>query len=154
MKCTYGIQYLQWLLNGFCCFILFYFIGVCSVAEELNDGCRWHGTMDTRENCVEKSALSTFYVAFRRLLLLIVADVKLHISTFLLFQRSVHGKKHISKFIFSHVIISVWSDQDLFVLKILEIEVKFKAPAPNSEEWPLIIRNERNGELTAHFANG
>lgn len=39
-------------------------------------------------------------------------------------------------------------------LKILEIEVKFKAPAPNSEEWPLIIRNERNGELTAHFANG
>jgi hypothetical protein len=36
----------------------------------------------------------------------------------------------------------------------LEIEVKFKAPAPNSDEWPMIIRNERHGELTAHFTNG
>jgi hypothetical protein len=39
-------------------------------------------------------------------------------------------------------------------LKILEIEVKFKAPAPNSDEWPMIIRNERHGDLSAHFANG
>lgn len=40
-------------------------------------------------------------------------------------------------------------------LKILEIDLKFKAPLPSSsEEWPLIIKNERHGELVAHFANG
>lgn len=40
-------------------------------------------------------------------------------------------------------------------LKIVEIEIKFKAPSPqNSEEWPMIIKNQREGELTAHFANG
>lgn len=40
-------------------------------------------------------------------------------------------------------------------LKILEIDLKFKAPLPTSgEEWPLIIKNERHGELVAHFANG
>lgn len=39
--------------------------------------------------------------------------------------------------------------------KIVEIEVKLKAPSPqNSEEWPMIIKSERNGLLTAHFANG
>jgi hypothetical protein len=145
--------------------VLFYFIGVCSVTEELNDGCRWHGTMDTREDCVEKSAVSPpFLCSFRRLLL-IVADEILHLfpflfrlffpfndsfmekntstnsylhlwsfwyahyceqvtmkevkgrkafregraMTFLLFLRLIHGKKHISEFIFSYVIISVWS---------------------------------------------
>ena len=34
--------------------------------------------------------------------------------------------------------------------KIVEIEVKFKAPSPqNSEVWPMIIKSERNGELVA-----
>lgn len=40
-------------------------------------------------------------------------------------------------------------------LKILEIDIKFKAPAPSAtEEWPMIIRNERHGELVAQFSNG
>jgi hypothetical protein len=39
--------------------------------------------------------------------------------------------------------------------KIIEIEVKLKAPSPqSSEEWPMIIKTERSGELIAHFANG
>lgn len=40
-------------------------------------------------------------------------------------------------------------------LKIIEIDIKFKAPSPNNgDEWPMIIRNERHGELIAHFSNG
>jgi hypothetical protein len=39
-------------------------------------------------------------------------------------------------------------------LKIVEIHVKFKAPGPTSEDWPMTIKNERKGELTAYFANG
>lgn len=40
-------------------------------------------------------------------------------------------------------------------LKIIEIDIKFKAPSPsNGDEWPMIIRNERKGELVAQFSNG
>jgi hypothetical protein len=40
-------------------------------------------------------------------------------------------------------------------LKIVEISIKFLAPSPsNGDEWPMIIKNERKGELVAHFANG
>lgn len=39
-------------------------------------------------------------------------------------------------------------------LKIVEIHIKLKAPSPTSEDWPLTIKNERHGELTAYFANG
>jgi hypothetical protein len=40
-------------------------------------------------------------------------------------------------------------------LKIVEVHVKFLAPpASDKAEWPMTIRNERNGELIARFANG
>lgn len=40
-------------------------------------------------------------------------------------------------------------------LKIVEIDVKFQAPSPfSNEEWPVIIKNERVGELIAYFTNG
>ena len=40
-------------------------------------------------------------------------------------------------------------------LKIVEVHVKFLAPpASDKAEWPMTIRNERNGELIAYFANG
>lgn len=40
-------------------------------------------------------------------------------------------------------------------LKIIEIDIKFKAPHPtNNEEWPMIVKNERHGELVAQFSNG
>jgi len=40
-------------------------------------------------------------------------------------------------------------------LKIVEIHVKFKTPSPSdSEEWPMIMKNQRQGELIAYFANG
>ena len=40
-------------------------------------------------------------------------------------------------------------------LKIVEVHVKFLAPAPNdTAEWPMTILNERKGEIVAYFANG
>ena len=40
-------------------------------------------------------------------------------------------------------------------LKIVEIDIKFLAPQPSdNNEWPLIIKNERHGELIASFNNG
>jgi len=40
-------------------------------------------------------------------------------------------------------------------LKIVEVHVKFMAPPPSETgEWPMTIRNERNGDLTAVFSNG
>mmetsp|Transcript_3584 Transcript_3584/g.2610 ORF Transcript_3584/g.2610 Transcript_3584/m.2610 type:complete len:224 (+) Transcript_3584:1049-1720(+) len=40
-------------------------------------------------------------------------------------------------------------------LKIVELHIKFKTPPPtSSEEWPLIIKNERSGELLIYFSNG
>ena len=40
-------------------------------------------------------------------------------------------------------------------LKIVEVHVKFMAPpATETSEWPMIIRNERSGELIAYFSNG
>lgn len=40
-------------------------------------------------------------------------------------------------------------------LKIVEVHVKFLTPqATNTEEWPMTIKNERKGEIIAHFANG
>jgi hypothetical protein len=40
-------------------------------------------------------------------------------------------------------------------LKVLEMEVKFLAPSPfSNEEWPNTIKNERHGELVAYFSNG
>lgn len=41
-------------------------------------------------------------------------------------------------------------------LKIVEVQVKFKAPKPaaNDGEWPMVISNERHGELVAAFSNG
>jgi len=38
---------------------------------------------------------------------------------------------------------------------IVEIHVKFLNPHPgNNEEWPNIIKNERQGEVVVFFANG
>jgi hypothetical protein len=35
------------------------------------------------------------------------------------------------------------------------VHVKFCAPpASDGAEWPMIIRNERSGELVAYFSNG
>ena len=40
-------------------------------------------------------------------------------------------------------------------LKILEIQIKFKAPSPqNAQDWPMIIKKEAQGEILAHFING
>jgi hypothetical protein len=40
-------------------------------------------------------------------------------------------------------------------LKIVEIHVKFMTPlASNTEEWPMTMKNEREGELISFFANG
>ena len=40
-------------------------------------------------------------------------------------------------------------------LKIVEVQVKFKAPKPSAgDEWPMVISNERHGELVAAFSNG
>lgn len=40
-------------------------------------------------------------------------------------------------------------------LKIVEVHVKFQVPKPAAqEEWPMIMMNERLGEITASFANG
>ena len=40
-------------------------------------------------------------------------------------------------------------------MKILEIDVKFLAPSPYSnDEWPITIKNDRMGELIAYFSNG
>jgi hypothetical protein len=40
-------------------------------------------------------------------------------------------------------------------LKIVEIHVKFLTPAStNNEEWPMTMKNEREGELISFFANG
>lgn len=40
-------------------------------------------------------------------------------------------------------------------LKIVEVHVKFLTPSHNNtEEWPMTIKNERKGQIIAHFANG
>jgi len=40
-------------------------------------------------------------------------------------------------------------------LKIVEVQVKFKAPKPSAtDEWPLVMCNDRHGELVASFSNG
>jgi hypothetical protein len=40
-------------------------------------------------------------------------------------------------------------------LKIVELHVKMMTPKPGQpEEWPMTIRNERDGELIAAFSNG
>jgi hypothetical protein len=40
-------------------------------------------------------------------------------------------------------------------LKIVEVHVKFLAPSPiDTNEWPMTIFNERNGEIIAFFSNG
>lgn len=40
-------------------------------------------------------------------------------------------------------------------LKIVEVGVKFKAPKPaNTEEWPLVMTEMRQGALQANFSNG
>lgn len=40
-------------------------------------------------------------------------------------------------------------------LKIVEVQVKFKAPKPAAnEDWPMVMCNERHGELVAAFSNG
>ena len=40
-------------------------------------------------------------------------------------------------------------------LKIVELQVKFLAPkASDLDEWKMIMKNERIGELTASFQNG
>lgn len=40
-------------------------------------------------------------------------------------------------------------------LKIVEVHVKFQTPKPSEQqEWPMIMTNERMGEITASFANG
>ena len=40
-------------------------------------------------------------------------------------------------------------------LKIVELHVKFIAPKPaDLQEWPMIMKNERRGELVASFQNG
>jgi len=40
-------------------------------------------------------------------------------------------------------------------LKIVELHVKFQHPKPSdTAEWPMIMKNERAGEITASFANG
>lgn len=40
-------------------------------------------------------------------------------------------------------------------LKIVEVQVKFKAPKPAAtEEWPQVMCNERHGDLVASFSNG
>jgi hypothetical protein len=40
-------------------------------------------------------------------------------------------------------------------LKIVELHVKFNHPKPaDTTEWPMIMKNERKGEITASFANG
>ena len=40
-------------------------------------------------------------------------------------------------------------------LKIVEIHVKFNAPkATELSEWPMIMSNQRTGELSAAFSNG
>lgn len=40
-------------------------------------------------------------------------------------------------------------------LKIVEVQVKFKAPKPaQTEEWPMIMMNDHHGELVAAFSNG
>jgi len=40
-------------------------------------------------------------------------------------------------------------------LKIVEVQVKFKAPKPSAtEDWPMVMCNERSGELVAAFSNG
>lgn len=40
-------------------------------------------------------------------------------------------------------------------LKIVEVQVKFKAPKPSAnDEWPMVMCNERHGELVAAFSNG
>ena len=40
-------------------------------------------------------------------------------------------------------------------LKIVELHVKMTVPKPGQlDEWPAIIRNDREGQLVANFANG
>lgn len=40
-------------------------------------------------------------------------------------------------------------------MKIVEISIKLLAPSPfSNEEWPITIKNERHGEVTAFFSNG
>jgi hypothetical protein len=40
-------------------------------------------------------------------------------------------------------------------LKIVEIHIKLLAPSPfSNDEWPMIMKNERSGELIAFFSNG
>lgn len=40
-------------------------------------------------------------------------------------------------------------------LKIVEVQIKFKAPKPaQADEWPMVMCNERHGELVASFSNG
>jgi hypothetical protein len=40
-------------------------------------------------------------------------------------------------------------------LKIVELHVKFIHPKPSeTADWPMIMKNERKGEINASFANG
>jgi hypothetical protein len=40
-------------------------------------------------------------------------------------------------------------------LKIVEVQVRFKTPKPAAtEEWPMIMSDDRHGELVASFSNG